>query len=410
MISVDEAWAAIGAVAPLHQTETIDLADAVGRVLAAPLIANRTQPPRNVSAMDGYAVRIVDIDNGVTSFSVIGEAQAGGGFRAAVGEAEAVRIFTGAIVPEGADHIIIQEDVARTTERDEGDGGNNDMISLAAAQSSARHIRLAGQDFSKGDELLPQGRLLSPADLALAANGNHAALTVFAQPRIAFIASGDEIVPAGSAATDRQIPDSISAALAAMVRHWGGLCIAQTITPDDKDTFTAEIKALPDCDIIVPIGGASVGDYDYAKDVFYALGFTPGFEKIAVKPGKPCWFAKGVNSKNMNSHVLGLPGNPSSAMVTATLFLRPLIAQLAGFETPQDWSEAILTAPLNANGSRETYLRGKYALTEGRVEVTISARQDSALTSVFADANCLVKRPANAPAQKAGDMVTILPL
>ena len=395
MISVDEAWAAINAIEPLHRTETIKLAEAAGRVLAAPLIATRTQPPRNLSAMDGYAVRVADIDNGTTSFLVIGEAQAGGEFESPLNEAEAVRIFTGAIVPEGADHIIIQEDIART----------DDTISLTAAQGAARHIRLAGQDFSKGDKLLPQGRVLSPADLALAAAGNHATLNVFTRPRIAFIASGDEIMPAGKAATDRQIPDSISAALAAMVSQWGGLCVASTITADDKDAFTAAIKALPDCDIIVPIGGASVGDYDYAKDVFYALGFAPVFEKIAVKPGKPCWFAKGENNL-----VLGLPGNPSSAMVTATLFLRPLIAQLSGFEMQMTWSEAVLTAPLNANGSRENYLRGIYALTEGRVEVAISARQDSALTTVFANANCLVKRPANAPAQEAGDKVTILPL
>ena len=401
MISVNEAWAAIEtaieAVTPRNQTETIELADAVGRILAAPLCANRTQPPRNVSAMDGYAVRQADMAHGVSVFSVIGEAQAGGEFTRPLGEAEAVRIFTGAIVPEGADHIVIQEDVTR----DE----NSDTISLTSSQSEAHHIRLAGQDFSKGDELLPQGRVLSPADLALAANGNHATLSVITRPRIAFIASGDEIVPAGSATTDRQIPDSISAALAAMVAQWDGICVASTMTPDDKEAFTAAIKALPACDIIVPIGGASVGDYDYAKDVFYALGFAPIFEKIAVKPGKPCWFAR-----SESNFVLGLPGNPSSAMVTATLFLKPLIAQLSGRQTQHPWTQALLTAPLHANGNRENYLRGTYALSEGRVEVEIAARQDSALTTVFADANCLVQRMANAPPLIAGDKVTILPL
>ena len=402
MISVDDAWAAIGAVAPLHQTEAVNLADAVGRILAAPLMAKRTQPPRNVSAMDGYAVRAADIDKGTSSFSVVGEAQAGGEFTDTLGAGEAVRIFTGAIVPNGADHIIIQEDVTRAA--------NSDTITLTAAQVTARHIRAAGQDFAKGDILLPQGRMLSPADLALAANGNHAALDVFTRPRIAFIASGDEIVPAGNADTDRQIPDSISAALAALVAQWGGICVASTITPDDKNAFTAAIKALPACDIIVPIGGASVGDYDYAKEVFYALGFAPVFEKIAVKPGKPCWFATAASDKGDNNLVLGLPGNPSSALVTATLFLRPLIARLSGFDMPDMWAEAVLTADLSANGNRENYLRGRYVLTQGRVDVAISARQDSALTGVFADANCLVKRAANAPAQKAGDKVTILPL
>jgi molybdopterin molybdotransferase len=403
MISVTEAWATIDAATPLGRVEDVPLADAARRVLAAPLIAARTQPPRALSAMDGYAVRAADIANKITAFSVVGEAPAGGLFEGTIGEAQAVRIFTGAIVPAGADHIIIQED---TESAIDGDGdGDGDIIRLTAAQTDAHHIRQAGQDFAQGDELLPAGRILSPADLALAANGNHATLSVLVRPRIALIASGDEIVPAGQAANDTQIPDSLSAALAAMIAQWGGICVANARTPDDKAAFTEAIKALPDCDVIVPIGGASVGDYDYAKHVFYALGFQPLFEKIAVKPGKPCWFAKGGGA-----HALGLPGNPSSAMVTAVLFLQPLIAQLAGFRAPKIWTQAALTAPLAANGGRENYLRGTYKLTDGRVEVEVSPRQDSALTTVFANANCLVQRPPHAAALKAGDLVPILTL
>lgn len=396
MISVDEAHAHISAVNPLQETQTIKLAAAAGRILAQPIIARRTQPPRNMSAMDGYAVNFADIENGQTDFTVIGEAPAGGQFHGALGVGESVRIFTGGVVPRGADHIIIQEDVTR----------QGDVISLSDTQTARRHIRAAGQDFSQGDTLLPAGHKITAADLALIANGNYGELDARRAPRIAFIASGDELVQPGRDMSDTQVPNANAAALAAMVCDWGGEMVGNILVKDDKEIFSNAVKDLPAADILVPIGGASVGDYDYAKSVFYGLGYRPIFEKIAVKPGKPCWFATGDNGL-----VLGLPGNPSSAMVTAALFLRPLIERLAGETASPRHMNGTMAHDLAANGARETYMRGTWHVDEnGAVCVQTSSRQDSGLTGVFAEASCLVQRLSHAPACAAGDTVTFLPL
>ena len=400
MISVDDALAALTAVAPLGGNETAPVGDAAGRVLAKDVTALRTQPPRDNSAMDGYAVRFRDVEAGCRQFTVIGEAPAGGLFGGMVGEAQAVRIFTGGSVPDGADTVIIQENAKR----------DGDTLQLLEADDTPRHIRKAGQDFAVGDILLSAGSRLGAADLTVAATGNHAALTVTRRPRVAFIASGDELVPPGQADKDTLIPDSNSVALAAMVAAWGGDPVAHVLTPDDKDRFTHAVKGLPEADIIVPVGGASVGDYDYAKSVFYDLGYAPVFEKIAVKPGKPCWFAEMPERL-----VLGLPGNPSSALVTATLFLRPLIERLAGQSPTLSLQDRMLTGKLlhdlPANGPRETWLRGSWASDAGgALTVTTANRQDSALTTVFAAAGCLLRRETDAPALKAGAPVSILPL
>lgn len=396
MISVDDAWEIIDTTAPLVDTETCTLAEAVGRVSAAPIIAKRTQPPRDMSAMDGYAVAFRDIENGLADFTVIGEAPAGVALERTLKSGEAVRIFTGGVVPDGADHVVIQEDVAR----------NGDTISLTDAQSAPRHIRKAGQDFAAGDVLLPAAHRLTEGDIGLIANGNHGDISVLRRPRIALIASGDELMPPGQEMSDTQIPNSNGPALAALLAHWGAQVVANVLVKDDKDIFTAAVKELPPVDIMVPIGGASVGDYDYAKDVFYALGYQPAFEKIAVKPGKPCWFAKG----DANC-VLGLPGNPSSAMVTAHLFLRPLIDRLAGLPATHHWLNGCMAHALAGNGGRENYLRGNYHVdAEGRLQVSTLAQQDSGLTSTFAIASCLVQRKPNADALAQGATVRLLPL
>ena len=396
MISVADAHHILSQVAPLDDTETIALSAAADRILVAPIIAKRTQPPRDVSAMDGYAIDFADIENGTESFAIIGEVAAGSLFDGTLKSGEAVRIFTGASLPDGANHIVIQEDVTRA----------QDTITLTCRQDAPRHVRKAGQDFCAGDVLLGAGRRLSAADLALVANGNHGTIDVTRRPRIAFVSSGDEIVAAGTADSDTQIPDCNSAALQALVHDWGGECVARIITPDDKPQFTAAVKALPAADIIVPIGGASVGDYDYAKQVFYDLGYQAIFEKIAVKPGKPCWFAD--NHENL---VLGLPGNPSSALVTAHLFLRPLIARLAGLEKTTDMLSGVLSAHLPANGGRENYLRGVWQINDaGQAEVEVAAKQDSALTGTFAAANCLVQCLPDAPERAAGDRVKFIAL
>ena len=397
MISADQAWAMIADTPPLRDTETVALTQAASRILAADIIAKRTQPPRDVSAMDGYAVRQADMSDGLGAFTLIGEAPAGGQFTGTLNAGEAVRIFTGGIVPEGADHIVIQEDMA-------ADGG---QLTITDTQAEARHIRKAGQDFAAGDILLHKGKRLSTADLALIANGNYAEIEVFRRPRIALIASGDELVTAGSEMTDLQIPDSNSIALGAMVESWGGELIAATITIDDKVRFTKTVQAFERPDVIVPIGGASVGDYDYAKEVFYGLGFKPLFEKIAVKPGKPCWFARGEST-----FALGLPGNPTSAMVTARLFLKPLIERLSNMQNTQmDWQTAILSETISGNGPRESFLRATFGhADDGTLRVKVSNHQDSALTTVFAEANCLLRRPPNADPADIGDVVSILPL
>lgn len=396
MISVDEAWAILAQSTALTDVETCALDRAVGRILAAPLKAKRTQPPRDMSAMDGYAVRFQDIADGTDVFAVIGEAPAGGAFEGVIGSGQAVRIFTGGVVPDGGDHVIIQEDVAR----------DGDTISLTDAQEVARNIRKAGQDFFSGDILLPAGHRITLNDIGLIANGNHAELQVLRRPRVALIASGDELVPPGSDVNDTQIPNSNSFALAALLESWGVEIAANLLIEDNEAVFTQAIKNLPPVDIIVPIGGASVGDYDYAKPVFYGLGFQPQFEKIAVKPGKPCWFAKSDTAL-----VLGLPGNPSSAMVTAHLFLHPLIERLSGVTILPRWQQGVLTHDLAANGNRENYLRGQCHIDDnGVLGVSTATKQDSSLTSTYAAATCLVRQKPNAAAQSAGDIVTILPL
>lgn len=415
MISVDAAWAAIEKTALAYRqnkaaentASNIAVGDAVGRILAAPLAAKRTQPPRDMSAMDGYAVRFSDIESGIAAFDVIGEAPAGGAFTRPVEKSQAVRIFTGGVVPGGADHIIIQENVTRT----------GDAIALsdvkAEAQKGVRHIREAGQDFTLGDVLLPAGHRVALNDIGMIANANHAEIAVLPKPRIAFIASGDELVPPGQDMSDTQIPNSNSLALMALVESWGAQVVGDVLVKDDEALFTKAVKDLPPVDIIVPIGGASVGDYDYAKSVFTALDYQIIFEKIAVKPGKPCWFAKGAQNL-----VLGLPGNPSSAMVTAHLFLRPLIAHLSGADgalisgaDALSWRHAAMAHDLAANGAREQFMRAQYYIDEtGRVQVSTMHDQDSGMTRGFASASCLVQRKPDAAAAAKGDLVRILNL
>ena len=396
MISVDEAWALISQTPALEDTETIAVRRASGRVLAMDITSKRTQPPRNVSAMDGYAIRFQDLSDGLGNFTLVGEAPAGGEYAGRLEAGQAVRIFTGGIVPDGADHIVIQEDMETV----------DDKLTVTDPQTDVSHIRKAGQDFARGDVLLTKGRRLSNGDLALIANGNYAEIKVVRRPRVALIASGDELVAPGNEMTDLQIPDSNSPALSAMMESWGCEVIAAVITKDDKRAFTEAVEAFDNPDIIVPIGGASVGDYDYAKEVFYALGFQPEFEKIAVKPGKPCWFAK-----HGTRIALGLPGNPTSAMVTARLFLKPLIDRLSGCPEAIELQTAILAQDLAANGPRENFLRGIATVTdEGQLSVSLSSRQDSALTTIFAEANCLVRRAAHVDAATAGTTVQLLML
>lgn len=393
MISVAIARAIVLEHAVRTASEQAPLARALGRILRADVVASRPQPPFAASAMDGYAVRAADTPG---TLRVVGEAAAGvGAAPAMLRPGEALRIFTGAPAPAGADSVIMQEDVAR-------DGDSVQVPQTAPG----KHIRAAGVDFAAGDTLLSAGRRLDGASVALAAAAGLAELSVARAPRIAVLSGGDELVPPGTAPTPTQIFDSVSYGVAGLARAWGGEADTFGPMPDALDAVAAQLdEALEAHALVVLIGGASVGERDFARSAASAIGAELLFEKVALRPGKPTWFAvKG------DKRILGLPGNPASALVCARLFLRPLIARMTGWDDDATAPRhARLRAPLEANGARETYLR---AITEhdenGQLWVRALANQDSSLLSVFAAADALIARAPDAPAAAAGDTAPIL--
>lgn len=373
MISVDEARARLFAAAPLMPPEAARLAEAAGRTLAGPLVAARTQPPFDASAMDGYAVRAADLPGPLT---VIGEAAAGRRFDGALSPGEAVRIFTGAPVPEGADTILIQEDAER-------DGGR-----LCARHSppEGEYVRRRGLDFASGDVLLAEGTVLAPRHLALAGAAGHATLTVRRRPRVALLATGDELVPPGAATGPDQIVASVTPALAALAQSVGAEARDFGIAPDDLDALREAIStAIAWADVVVTLGGASVGEHDLVRPALGQLGLSPDFWKVAVRPGKPLMFVA-------DPLVLGLPGNPVSSLVCAHLFLLPLLRQMQGGEPGPPVHEAPLAAPLPANGPRQDHLRG--LLTEEGL--TAFPTQDSSMLRPLAEGNVLIVREPDA--------------
>lgn len=394
MISVEEAVAAIlNGAAPL-ETETVPPGACTGRVAAEDITARMTQPPFAASAMDGYAVRFEDAREGGT-LKVVGEAPAGAPFHGAVTPGTCVRIFTGGVVPEGADHIVIQEDVSR----------DGDVITVNEKQESPRHIRAAGIDFKEGDVLARAGDALHELHGSIFAAANIDVVPVMRRPVVALFSNGDELVEPGADLKPGQIINSNHYALAAMVERWGGEARYLGRAADKEDDIRAYFQRGSEADIIVPIGGASVGDYDFVKSAFAAEGGKTIFEKVAVRPGKPIWFGKLGGAR-----IVGLPGNPASALVTAALFVQPLVRKLAGravgganvFDTAQ------LTAPIKANGKRESYLRGAAAPSSDGYKVTPAGDQDSSLLSPFTNANVLIRRAVNAPEAGEGDAVEIV--
>lgn len=390
-MSVAEARAAmLRASAPLEH-ERVSLGEALGRTLAAPLTARRDQPPFRAAAMDGYALA-----GGAApgDFLIVGEARAGRGFARPLGDGEAVRISTGAPLPEGADAVLIQEDA-----RIEG------ARLVGAHAVPGRHVRPRGGDFKAGGELLPRGRLLDPVALALAASAGAPALDVVRRPRVAVIAGGDEIAPPGVEPREDQVFESCSFAVAGFVERWGGAALRLPPPPDDQAAIAEAARAaLATSDLLVLIGGASVGPHDHARAALLTLGATLLVDKVAVRPGKPTWFAASPLGP-----VLGLPGNPASAVVCALLFLRPIMEALLGrdsgaFVKPR---EAVLAEALPSNGGRETYLRARLG-EDGAL--TAFADQDSSLLSVFARADALIVRAPHAPAAEAGDAAIYLPV
>ncbi len=394
MISVEQAIASVlKGAAPLG-SEIVSIGDVAGRIAAEDIRARMTQPPFAASAMDGYAVRFADMGAG-TRLSVIGEAPAGAPFAGAVGAGEAVRIFTGAVVPPGADHVVIQEDVTR----------DGDAITINEPQAAPRHIRPAGIDFKEGDVLASAGARLHEMHGSILAAANISEVAMRRRPVVALFSNGDELVDPGTALQPGQIVNSNHYALGAMVARWGGEARYLGRASDDAAAIRAFFAQAREADIIVPIGGASVGDYDFVKSAFKAEGGEIFFEKVAVRPGKPTW-----HGRLGKARVIGLPGNPASAIVTAALFVQTLTRALAGEATGEGLrtTRAVVTAPLGANGQRETFIRAAAAQASEGLAVTPAANQDSSLLSPFASANALIRRLPGAPAIDAGGAVDVI--
>ncbi|PKB14189.1 molybdopterin molybdotransferase [Novosphingobium kunmingense] len=392
MISFDEAQALLaGAVRPLG-TEVLPLGAVAGRVLARPVRAALASPRRDVSAMDGYALRSVDAAVGAR-LALVGQSAAGGMPPPPVGPGQTVRVFTGAAVPEGADLVVIQENC----ETEDG------AVIIARLFGTGTHIRLQGSDFAAGAELLPAGRRLDPLAMVTLAASDSAEATVFCRPRVALIATGDELAAPGTARANPQaIPESVSFGVAAMIAEQGGDLVYRRSGSDDLATLTALAgEALDAADVVVITGGASVGDRDFAKPMFAAHGLEPLFAKVAIKPGKPVWLGQA-----RGRWVLGLPGNPTSAMVTARLFLTALLAALQGRDPAAllDWTELPLAASMPPAGDRETFARMIWTAT-GLQPI---GNQDSGVQGRLSATTWLARRLKDAPAASVGERVSAL--
>jgi len=374
-------------------SETVPLDQALGRVLAEDVTAIRDQPPFATSAMDGYAVRSADTPG---ALEIAGESAAGHGYEGLCQTGMAIRISTGAAVPDGADSIVIPEDVQR----------DGDKITVPAAEP-IQNIRPRGGDFAAGAILLPAGRKLDGVALSLVAASGAASAQFIRAPRIAILSSGDELAAPGSPPGKFQIFDSATFGIAGLVQSWGGIPTRLAVEKDDAGAIArAAERGLNQSDLLVVVGGASVGDHDHARPALQRLGLELLVEKIAVRPGKPTWFGKAPQGL-----VLGLPGNPASALACARLFLRPLMEKMLGRDPQTGLARARLTHALPANGAREHYLRAVLDVdSQGQQQVRAYDDQDSSLISVFAAANALIRQPADSPALAAGALVEVLPL
>jgi molybdopterin molybdotransferase len=381
------------------RTETIPLTGAGDRVLAAALAAQLTQPPFDNSAMDGYAVQAQDVSELGRHLRVIGESAAGRGFAGVVGPGDAVRIFTGAPVPDGADAVLLQEDAVKL------DGG---LIENRFVVAPGRHIRPRGQDFLESEEVLPAGAVLDAGNLVVAAAMNHAEVDVYAKPLVAIIATGDELVQVGNRPGPHQIVASSLFGVSHLARRAGADILDLGIVVDDRTAIEAAVAKARDAraDIIVTLGGASVGDHDLVQASLAAAGMQLDFWRIAMRPGKPLM----VGSLGP-ARVLGLPGNPVSSMVCALLFLEPLVAHMARRPVPQRLATAVTATALTANDQRQDYLRATLRRREdGELEVQSFGKQDSSQMKIFARSDCLIVRPPHAKALEPGERCTILSL
>ena len=393
MISFEEALALVTDSARALPSESVSLASADGRVLATPIIAQRSTPIADVSAMDGYAVRAPDLADLPVRLDVIGEAFAGQPFEGALAPRSCVRIFTGAVAPVGTDRVIIQEDVQRDAS----------MALFVKAPSGPVNLRPAGSDFSAGEVLVEPGVRLNAQQMVAAAAADLAQVCVVARPKVLIIATGDELDAPGHPSQDRPgLPESVSFGVASLVRTWGGDVVDQWRLRDDLAALqVAARSAIRLADIVVVTGGASVGERDFAKAMFAPLDLRLIFSKVAIKPGKPVWFGQASNTL-----VMGLPGNPTSALVTARLFLAPLIAGMAGLEpaAAAEWTPMPLSASLGPCSDRETFVRGR------RVGAGVEpiGDQDASAQKALAASNILIRRRPGDAALGAGAMVETL--
>ena len=394
MISVREALDHILALSDALPSEDIALQYAQGRVLAQTVRANRDQPPFAAAAMDGYAIRATDLAAGAQTWQVIGESAAGHPFSSPVAAGQATRIFTGAPLPQGTDHVLIQENVC----------AKDGQITLIDGPNDAAHRRPAGGDFTKGHQLRAPRRL-SAQDIALLAAMNVPRPNVTRRPKVALIATGDELVQPGDAPRDDQIIASNSYGLAAMLQKAGAEARILPIARDRLGSL-AEVFALTrDADLVLTIGGASVGDYDLVAQAAAEFGLEQSFYKVAMRPGKPLIFGKIGNTP-----LLGLPGNPVSAGVCGLVFLQPALRSMLSASLTLAQPSATLATPLPENDRRQDYLRACFITQDdGSLAVTPAPRQDSSMLQTFTHADCLIIRPPYAPAAPDGTIVPILP-
>ncbi len=397
MVGVEEARARMRACVPALCCEPVALAAAVGRTLGETLSAERDQPPFRSSAMDGYALRAADLALrvGAAGFRVVGQSAAGKPYVGAIAAGEAVRIFTGAPVPQGADWVVPQE-------RARLEGATlivDDQLPRSA------NIRAVATDFRSGERLITAGTRLNARHIALIAAAGVPAVNASRIPRVGLLATGTEILAPGAAAGPYQIYDSVTFGLAAMIEGWGGNALRRGAAADEDDAVArAAAQGLDDADLLVIAGGASVGDYDVVKRALARLGLEILVSQVAVRPGKPTWFGT-LNGKP----ILGLPGNPAAAFVCACLFLQPLLDSLLGRSAPRQYVAAVLDGVVGESGANESYLRASASVAAaGRLMVRPFDNQDTSLVSVFAAANALIRRPAGAPRAAHGATVEAL--
>jgi molybdopterin molybdotransferase len=392
MISVDEAVARITRGFAALPSEAVPVAETAGRVLAEDAVAQWDQPPAPMSAMDGYAVRFADASPGA-ELALIGDAPAGRPFGGMVGAGQAVRIFTGGVVPEGADAVVIQEDTEL----------KGDRVVIKEAPRPEENVRRRALDFRAGEILLRRGHRLSARDVALLAAADLPQIPVTRKPRIAIVATGDELSRPGQPRKAGGIVASSTYALQAMVQGWGGAAFDLGILADRPEAFADLPAATKDADLIVTQGGASVGDHDLVQSALKPHGFALDFWRIAMRPGKPLIFGR-----LRNTPFIGLPGNPVSAMVCAVLFIQPAVAAMLGMAYAPPIARARLASPLKANGRRQDYVRARVTRQGGVLTAEPFALQDSSMQKIFAQADGLIVRRVDAPAAEAGEEIDVL--